>query len=115
MPYLKIQTNVALNQPDREALAGEASQLVSGILGKPEDYVMVAVTDGVTMSFAAGGGPCAYIELHSIGLTREQAGESVAALCETVGRSLGVAGDRIYVNCQAAERTMWGWNGATFG
>jgi phenylpyruvate tautomerase len=115
MPYLKIQTSVALADHDRSVVAIKASKLMSQVLGKSEDYVMVAVEDAVKMLFAGGDGAAAYFELHSIGLSAEQARESVGELCRLAGESLGVAADRVYVNCRDAERTMWGWNGDTFG
>jgi len=115
MPYLKIQTNVALADNDRNVVATRASKLISQLLGKSEGYVMVAVEDAVTMLFAGGNDPAAYFELHSIGLSPEQAKECVGELCGLAGGSLGVAVSRVYVNCRDAERTMWGWNGDTFG
>ena len=115
MPYLNVQTNVDLNTASLEALVLQASSCVSELLGKPEDYVMVAIAGGVMMRFAASAEPCAYLELHSLGMSETQAKACVAALSEMVGGMLGVPPDRIYVNCQAAERAMWGWNGETFG
>lgn len=115
MPTLKIQTNVALADHDRSVVASKASKLMSQVLGKSEDYVMVAVEDAVTLLFAGSNDPAAYFELHSIGLSGEQAKQCVVELCGLAGASLGVAAGRVYVNCRDADRTMWGWNGDTFG
>ena len=43
MPFLKIQTNHPLPEPDAKTLAAKASALVAKQLGKPERYVMVSV------------------------------------------------------------------------
>jgi hypothetical protein len=67
------------------------------------------------MSFGGSDAPAAYLELHSIGLGADKARQCVGELCPLIESWLGVEARRVYVNCRDAERTMWGWNGDTFG
>jgi len=114
MPYLKIQSNRAIEgQPAKELLA-KASSAVADLLGKPERYVMVAIEPPVPMLFAGNDDPAVFIELKSIGLSESQTPELSCVLCELVQHTLGVEIDRIYIEFADAPRKMWGWNGATF-
>ena len=63
MPYLKIQTNQAVTPNQAQALINKASKLVASELGKPENYVMVALAPPVAMVFAGTVAPTAYLEL----------------------------------------------------
>ena len=68
MPFLKIQTNQSLDDAQQQQLLNDASKLVASELGKPENYVMVAIEPQAPMSFAGSTDPTAYLELKSIGL-----------------------------------------------
>lgn len=114
MPYLSIQTNQALNDIECRSLMEKSSQLVSELLGKSENYVMVSIPPAVPMLFAGKEAPTAFLELKSIGLPQSLTGELSQALCTLVSSTLNIAQDRIYVEFADAERSMWGWNGKTF-
>jgi len=114
MPYLKIQTNRAVDDQDRRAAMERASALVSQSLGKPERYVMVAMEPPLPMLFAGDDAPTAYFELKSIGLPEGQTAELSAALCEMAEQTLGIDRERVYIEFTDAPRAMWGWNGDTF-
>lgn len=114
MPYLKLQTNVAVPAETRDDLLGQASRATAQALGKPERYVMVALEDRVAMSFAGDTAPLAYLELKSIGLPRERTRELSATLCVLVEETLGIPRERVYIEFADAPRALWGWNGATF-
>lgn len=114
MPYLKIQTNVSLDEEGRDRLLAAASQRVAEALGKPEGYVMVAVEDQVPMRFAGSPAPLTFMELKSIGLEESQTPELSRRLCELAALHLDVAADRVYIEFAAAPRPMWGWKGGTF-
>ena len=51
MPTVKVTTSKTLERAQKEALCLELSSSVAGILGKPEAYVQVLVSDGETISF----------------------------------------------------------------
>lgn len=112
MPYLSIQTNI--NEADTQPLLRKASQLTAEQLGKPESYVMVALRPPVPMLFAGSDAPAAYLELKSIGLPEDKTRQLSQALCHLVHQELGIEMDRVYIEFSNADRSMWGWNGATF-
>ena len=114
MPYLKIQTNQTLDNSSQKALLKKASATVSEQLGKPENYVMVAIDPPRPMLFAGSNAPTAYLELKSIGLPSSDTTNISAALCELVAKELSIEQNRIYIEFSNAERNMWGWNRATF-
>lgn len=114
MPYLKIQTNQAIDESTQKDLLEKASATVSEQLGKPENYVMVAIDPPRPMFFAGNDQPTAYLELKSIGLPASSTQQLSSALCELVSESLSIDRSRIYIEFANAERNMWGWNGATF-
>jgi phenylpyruvate tautomerase PptA (4-oxalocrotonate tautomerase family) len=114
VPYLTIQTNRNFDSDVTEPLLRQASQTVAELLGKSENYVMVALPPAVPMLFAGSDEPAAYLELKSIGLPQDSTTACSNALCALVNKHLGIAQDRIYIEFANAERSMWGWNGKTF-
>jgi phenylpyruvate tautomerase PptA (4-oxalocrotonate tautomerase family) len=114
MPFLKIQLNSELEPGRAEALAGQASRLVAGQLGKPERYVMVSVEHNPAMRFAGTAEPLAYLELKSIGLPESATADASRALCTLVSEATGTDPERIYIEFSDAPRKMWGWNSGTF-
>ncbi len=68
MPYLVIQTNVAISQEQHAEVMAKASRAMAEALGKPESYVMIALQPAVPMLFAGSDKPCAYLALKSIDL-----------------------------------------------
>ena len=114
MPYLKIQTNQEIDKSVQTTLLKKASATVSAQLGKPVDYIMVAIDPPRPMMFAGSDGPTAYLELKSIGLSPANTTDFSAALCSLISDELSIDKDRIYIEFTNSERSMWGWNGATF-
>ena len=114
MPILKIQTNHSIDDNTSNSLLTEASKLVSSKLGKPENYVMIAIEPPQPMMFAGNTDPLAYIELKSIGLPESKTTDLSQALCALIKDTLGIPSSRIYIEFTDAPRNMWGWNGGTF-
>ena len=114
-PSLILTTNVRLN--DKAGFVAAASAAVAQALSKPETYVAVCVTAGVTdgMSFGGTTDPCAVGCVYSIGQINQQNNAaltaSVSALLEKHG---GVANNRIYINFFDVPRANCGWSGRTF-
>ena len=113
MPYLKIQTNQHLDPEQSHTLINKASKLVASELGKPENYVMVALTPPVPMLFAGSNEPTAYLELKSIGLPESRTADLSMALCNLMA-DLNIDPNRVYIEFADAPRSMWGWDGKTF-
>lgn len=114
MPLLRIETNVALDTSNAEALVAQASQAVAGGLGKPERYVMVTVQSAVPMVMAGTAEPAAFLDLRSIGLPDGKTEALSQALCGLIESAIGVPRDRVYINFADVPRSHWGWNGGTF-
>jgi phenylpyruvate tautomerase PptA (4-oxalocrotonate tautomerase family) len=114
MPYLSIQTNQKVDDSTGRELMRKASQAVSEILGKSENYVMVAMPQTVPLIFAGSDEPAAYLELKSIGLPTDATAKISQSLCALISAGLDVPQERIYIEFANAERSMWGWNGKTF-
>ncbi|KAF0140534.1 MAG: hypothetical protein FD153_775 [Rhodospirillaceae bacterium] len=114
MPVLKIQTNRPMDETTKVTLLTEMSRTVATELGKPERYVMIAIEPVAAMMFAAETTPLAYLELKSIGLPVSRTATLSKALCHLITKTLGIPGNRIYIEFANAEGGLWGWNGGTF-
>lgn len=114
MPFLKIQTNAAIDDQKSQLLLKKASQRVAQALNKPEQYMMVSLEANHPMMFAGTTGPAAFVELKAIGLPTGKTGELSRLICELVESELGVAQERIYINFSDVPASLWGWNGETF-
>jgi phenylpyruvate tautomerase len=114
MPYLKIQTNHAIDAATAAQFIKSASRLVAEGLGKPESYVMVALEPPLPMVFAGSDEPTVFMELKSIGLAESKTPKLSESLCQLINAELGVPSNRIYIEFQDAPRKMWGWDGGTF-
>ncbi|PIP02629.1 MAG: hypothetical protein COW18_02580 [Zetaproteobacteria bacterium CG12_big_fil_rev_8_21_14_0_65_54_13] len=112
MPYLHIHTNVEI--ADKQTLLRIASSETAAMLGKPEAYVMVQISDASPMLFAGTDAPLAFVELKSLGLNTTQTEAISLRLCALLSRELGVDAARIYIEFAAPERAMFGWDGGTF-
>ncbi|MDP7037901.1 MAG: phenylpyruvate tautomerase MIF-related protein [Myxococcota bacterium] len=112
MPLLKIMTNV---QVDASAeVLEEATQVVASMLGKPTSYVQIVLQDAQSMAFAGTTEPCAYLELHSLGLPEAQTESMSQSLCGFVTANLRIAANRTYIQFCAPDRHLWGWDAKTF-
>lgn len=112
MPYLKIQTNIRIT--DKIKIIQEATALLSTILGKLKQYIMVALEPAIDMVFAGTDDPLAFIELKSIGLPENETAALSAEVCEFIQKSLGIPKERIYIEFSDVKRHLFGWNGKTF-
>ena len=114
MPYLKIQTNLLLSKKAERNILKDASAVVAQELGKPEEFVMIAVQPDTPMLFAGTDDPVAFLELKSIGLPAKKTKQLSRALCGLINRHLGIRPERVYVKFIDVRRGMWGWKGDTF-
>jgi phenylpyruvate tautomerase len=115
MPLLSLLTSAP--PPGRRAeLFGRLTTLLARELGKPEEYVMIALAPRAELSFAGdASAPALYAELKNVGtLAPERVAELSRLLCAELGAALGVAQERIYIEFTNADGALWGWNGETF-
>ncbi|RME83624.1 MAG: hypothetical protein D6771_05570, partial [Zetaproteobacteria bacterium] len=111
MPYLRLETNVEIEDP--EGLAARLSAFAAEALGKSEAFVMVRIEPIAVMRFAGGDAPCAFLELRSLGLSEEAARALSERFTRFLADALNVPADRIYIAFVSPPRAMWGWNGRT--
>ncbi len=114
MPYLKIQTNQAIDAERNKRLLSQASQSLAKALGKPERYIMVESAAAASMLFAGSDEPAAYVELKNIGLAESQTAPLSRLICDLLQEQLGIRADRIYIEFTDIDGKFWGWNGGTF-
>ena len=112
MPYLKIQTNAEVS--NKADLLKKLSSAASKGIGKPETYIMTALSQVDGMTFGGSSDPSVFLECKSIGLKADQTAGLSALLCSFCKEELNVPEDRVYIEFSSAEGVMWGWNGRTF-
>jgi len=112
MPVLKVQTNSEVS--DKKQFKEDATSLLSKILKKPSQYIMIILETNTDMMFAGSEEPLAYAELKSIGLPGNATPYISAELCSFLERELKVPQNRMYIEFADAQRNMFGWNGGTF-
>lgn len=115
MPLLVLQTSIALSSQQRHELLAPLSQIVAECIGKPERYVMIAITDAA-MLMGGAEGPTVYADIRSIGglsgAVNRKLSERISALLK---ERLGIPPDRVYLGFTSVSAENWGWNGGTFG
>ena len=114
MPLLKLETTVPLPQEAGKPLLAALSKALAGATGKPEEYVMITVShSGMLMS--GKGGDAAFVDVRGIGGLNSETNRRLSQqICRLLKDSLGIAGDRVYLNFTDVEAGNWGWNGSTF-
>jgi phenylpyruvate tautomerase PptA (4-oxalocrotonate tautomerase family) len=114
MPLLKLEITASLSDDKRKALLVALSRIVAEAIGKPEDYVMVTVSQAaMLMSGKPGDG--AFVDLRSIGGLSDEVNRKLSQqVCKLLKDSLGISPDRVYLNFTDVEAGNWGWNGSTF-
>ena len=111
MPLLNISTNKEIK--NEQMLLSKSSELISSLLNKSEDFVMVKLTDSLKMYFSGTNEPCCFIEIKSIGSIEPSTISK--PMCEFFSRELEISKERIYIFFQNVDPNMWAWNTRTFG
>lgn len=114
MPLLKITTNISVAADEREAVLAAASSTVAEMLGKPEKYVMVHLSDRATLTFGGSAEPACLMVLKSLGLPEDQTRQFSSRLCDFADAHLGINPDRTYIEFVNPPRHMWGFDRKTF-
>ena len=115
MPLLKLETTVAPSEDKRQALLASLSKTVAETIGKPQQYVMVAMSQAA-MQMSGNAGEAAFVDVRSIGGLTEDVNRKLSQkVCQLLNDSLGIPQNRIYLNFADVKASHWGWNGSTFG
>ena len=94
-------------------LLSKSSDFISSLLKKPENFVMVKLTDSLQMYFSGTNEPCCFIEIKSIGSLEPS--KMARPVCEFFSNELEISTERIYIFFQNVDSNMWAWNNRTFG
>jgi len=98
----------------RGQLLAELSAIVAEEIGKPERYVMAALS-AASMIMGGRPGAAAFVELRSIGGLDPAVNRRLARrISSALEDRLGLAPDRVFLNFADVAATHWGWNGDTF-
>jgi phenylpyruvate tautomerase PptA (4-oxalocrotonate tautomerase family) len=115
MPLVKVETTVLPTPEKRDTLLATLSRIAAETIGKPEQYVMVSITPAA-MLMSGKSGDVAFVEVRSIGgLNSTVTAELSQKISATLGQSLQIPPDRIFLNFVEFEGANWGWNGETLG
>jgi phenylpyruvate tautomerase len=114
MPYAAIHTNQTLPKEKQRLLLGVVSDLVASQLGKPKQYVMASIVEGLPMVFAGDDSPAAFLELSSIGVP-DQKREPLCARLTEISAQTAIPPERIYIVLTDVSRHLWAQGGKTFG
>src|SRR3974377_329138 len=98
MPLLKIETTVPLSEEKEKPLLAALSKVLAGTIGKPEQYVMITVSQSA-MLMSGKAGEAAFVDIRSIGGLNGETNRKLShQICTLLKDSLGIAPDRIYLN-----------------
>ena len=111
MPLLNISTNKEIK--NEQMFLAKSSAFISSLLNKPENFVMVKLSDSLQMLFAGTNEPCCFIEIKSIGSI--ESSKMSKPICEFFSNEMGISIERIYIFFQNVDSGMWAWNSRTFG
>ena len=115
MPLLKLETTSALSEAETKTLLSSLSKLVAETIGKPEQYVMISISQAA-MTMSGKSGNAAFVDLRSIGGLNGGINRKLSQqVCKVLTESLGIPPERIYLNLMEVAADRWGWNSSTFG
>jgi len=115
MPLLKLETTVVVPEDKRKGLLTSLSKAAAGTIGKPEQYVMVTLSQAA-MVMSGKPGDAAFVDIRGIGgLSGDVNRKLSQQVCKLLTDSLGISPDRVYLNFTDVDASNWGWNGSTFG
>jgi phenylpyruvate tautomerase len=117
MPLIQLDTSCSLPDINRkESLAKMLSHLASEASGKPEQYVMACIHDGLTMTMSGSTGSCALVTVKAIGGLSKAVNQTFASkISQMLQKELSVPPNRIYITFEELDSNHWAWNGKTFG
>ena len=113
MPLFKIETNKEPQYQNTSVLKS-ASELISEMLGKPEQYVMVSIETQKEMTFGGSADPTAFVTLKSIGLPVNKCSQFSGRICQFIKEQFNIPPDRVFIDFVDIQGNMFGWNGKTF-
>ncbi len=115
MPLIKIHVSCQLNNEKKQELLTSATKIISAVTGKPETYVM-SMIEPADIALAGKSGPAAFVDIRGIGGLGPDINQKLSArICDLLNKSLGIPGNRVYLNFTDVPASNWGWDSQTFG
>ncbi len=116
MPLIKVDATERLKDEEKRALCTRLSRICAETMGKPESYVMVALTEGSTLLFGGQPGPAAFVDVRGIGGFSGPVNRALSEkICQALGDVAHVPSNRVYLNFTSVDAVNWGHDGRTFG
>ncbi len=115
MPLITLSTNLPPISGDGNKISIQLSKAASDWLGKPESFMMVKIDWEKEMLFSGSTDPCALATIDSLGLPESSTANLSEKLCNLLSELLPLDPARVYIHFSSPPRTMWGWDGKTFG
>lgn len=114
MPYVALQTNLALTEAQQQSLLSHLTVQVAAILNKPEAYMMVVLQPNTCMSLGNSGDACAHLLIKSIGFVENSMTQLSAELTQLLNTELELSADRVFIEFCDVSPEKWAWQGKTF-
>ncbi len=113
MPFIDSKITVKLSDKQKEELKSDLGKAIS-LLGKPESYLMVGISDGYDLFFAGKKlEKGAFISVQVFGdVSSKQSEAMTKEISRIVSDRIGIPSDSVYVTYQGIRD--WGWNGSNF-
>ena len=113
MPFINTKYSGEITPEQEIDIKTGLGEAVS-ILGKSENWLMVGFEPNCSLYFKGEKSEkIAFVEVSVYGSASKSAYEQfTAAVCKTLGNTLGVPADAVYVKYCPTEN--WGWNGGNF-
>jgi phenylpyruvate tautomerase len=116
MPYIRLETTETIPADCKAPLCAKLSKACAETIGKPEEYQMAVVQDGLTIFRSGKPGPAAFVEIRSIGGLGPEVNRKLSErICQLLAESLRIPADRVYLNMRNVAASDWGHDGSTFG
>ena len=116
MPLIKVHYAGETQTEQLNQLTAVLSKILSSVLGKSEDFIMVIFQKTESQSFGCDLSlPSLYAEVKNVGfISTEISNQLSMDLTNALVESFDVSASRVYIEFQESARHHWGWNGKTF-
>ena len=115
MPIIKIEVHELPPEHQKHKILTDASAIVSKNTGKPEQYIMVTLSQA-DFAMAGAPAPAAFIDVRGIGgINAENNGGISKDICALLEAELDISPANIYLNFTDVSGQTWGHNGSPFG
>eukprot|EP00761_Pharyngomonas_kirbyi_P002632 gb/GECH01002636.1/.p1 GENE.gb/GECH01002636.1/~~gb/GECH01002636.1/.p1 ORF type:complete len:114 (+),score=35.90 gb/GECH01002636.1/:1-342(+) len=105
MPVIRVETNVKIPEDAKKNMRQQLTETIENVIGKPKDFAVVQLIDGMDMIRAGTDNPAALCQVINLGTMEEshvkKVGDSIAGVLE---KEISVPRKRLYVKFD-----IWKW------